>query len=497
MRSYRASSVFSNYSAPKRKKRPRKKKRTTTVTKRLLNSLIDVSSNDDSVIAVNEDNADSDEEILKLRLQALKSKQEVKELISDESTEQPAKNQQQDEDVAINMLRIQALRSAVIKKAEERKRKKLEDNERPYSPSQDLESIPLGDSMAISPIGSPFYDEEEDHPIDMDISNSPLNEEKELSDMDICTKHESDNYEEEEDEVEDELALRSALLSSMKSKTTETLPTEKQHEIEQSGFIAMNLKMAVERLKHKSKSGKKTIAEVLESNRQRERKERPEEVMVIDDSEQTSEEIRIPPEEQMVAPPPQKTVMFIVPPVTAKPIEPLVELNNSFSTITDTKNIPIIKTKLKDSRLVTSLDTVLRPVARLVITAFGADSSSEDEVSKRKPKSPVKKTARRIVRLPANAKAKAKTSPAATHEFEKNLDNYLKTIRMQQEKTVEPIVAQSSTSSAPTTQTSAAVVVAAPSAKPSVSVYHSAIDLLLVYFLSACCTSSAGRSSRV
>ena len=93
--------------------------------------------------------------------------------------------------------------------------------------------------------------------------------------------------------------------------------------------------------------------------------------------------------------------------------------------ITDTKYIPR-KSNLKQSKLITSLKDVIRPVPKLIITLNASESESDVEI---KRKSPSKKTPRRIVKAPGSKAAGSKAQP----EFEKNLDNFLKNIRSKQE----------------------------------------------------------------
>ena len=106
--------------------------------------------------------------------------------------------------------------------------------------------------------------------------------------------------------------------------------------------------------------------------------------------------------------------------------------DSSFSTITDTKNIPLLPEKKKiENRLVTSLDSVIRPVTPLIISLYV--DSSEDEYDKK-----AKKTIRKVIHAPKS------TAP----DFQMNLDSFLKNIRSQQELSqVNKTTSKSSTSS--------------------------------------------------
>lgn len=118
--------------------------------------------------------------------------------------------------------------------------------------------------------------------------------------------------------------------------------------------------------------------------------------------------------------------------------------DSSFSTITDTKNIPLLadsKKSIDNNRLVTSLDSILRPVTPLIISLRESSDDEYDVEDKKKA-----------------AKNKLSVNPAAktANDFEKNLENFLKNIRTQQEKSESPKTALkkvNSTTSANDSQT--------------------------------------------
>lgn len=484
-RSYRASSVYSNYSIHKRSKNRRSSKnhRHNKRTRPEDNNRKSIMLGPDS------DDESSDEELLKLRLTALKSKlksQEVRELNNEENhyqSESAVTNQSNEED----HLRILALKSAVLKKKEffkERKQMKKMENERPYSPSDDLTPMIFDDdAMILSPLGSPFNEiENNEQEIDMDISNSPMTEEKETSDMDIAPSPGNVNIEADEgDDNDEETALRSLLLTSIHKKkdidnTRGSTPENNLKSCKESASIAQNLKLALQRLKEKKKvttpvvkSGTKTIAMILEENKNKKKVKLEQQVVVKTDPV----ELEIRPSEDLVAisetleveesdstqETPENAEMAIpkdkflfrtitndsatpdaVTPEPIKTIErvsPLTEPDSSFSTITDTKNIPLLSTsdKTKRSRLITQHEFKARPIVveRLVIEVR-ADSETDDETIRNK-KIPIKKTVRKIIRAPEVVHKPV--TPTAQPEFEKNLESFLKNIRMQQEKKKE------------------------------------------------------------
>lgn len=125
---------------------------------------------DDPMVLVVDEEDEEDEEVLQLRLQALKSKAEIKEagvisLIEDPIIPEPVAEEQQ--------LRLIALRSAFTKKHEIRQKKKQ--GERPYSPSDEL-------FLFTSPIEE--EDDEvqiiEDHPETVEIADSSSDEENRM-----------------------------------------------------------------------------------------------------------------------------------------------------------------------------------------------------------------------------------------------------------------------------------------------------------------------------
>lgn len=124
-----------------------------------------------------EDRDSGDELVLKLRLEALQSKQEIKDDLnvilkqgSPGPGSRPIINEEQE-------LRLIALKSAIVKKHEARKRRK--ENNRPYSPTDILDNLDVPSppvsvqNMDISPLSSPAV--ENSDPVDMDIANDESN----------------------------------------------------------------------------------------------------------------------------------------------------------------------------------------------------------------------------------------------------------------------------------------------------------------------------------
>lgn len=460
------------------------------------------------------DSASSDEELLTLRLTALKSKQEVKELIDitgdgPEEPKMPSIIVPNEED----QLRIMALKSTLLKKKEffrERKKLKKMENDRPYSPSEEIMPLPIdNDAMILSPLGSPFnevpeltYQEQ-----DMDISNSPINE-KESSDMDTApSPGEAQAVQETEPPLEEnndeEIALRSMLLTSIhKKKETRTPSPEAAEPSGTEKKSIENLKLALQRLKKKdvkpvttlaAKSGTKTIAMILAEKKNKKKvnkssielaPEAPEQVPmriegISPNAEPKTEPLveapvelvkpadsflfrtiandlvvsqKLKDDKAMPGPPPKKVLH--------------VDVDSSFSTITDTKNIPLLpnSTKAAKSRLITTL--IPKPVSRLVIALNDSDT---DEESARTRKVPVSKT--RIVHPP---KSKA---PATQPRFNLELDSFLKKVR---ENTAVTTAATTSTITAkPTDQPKTAQ--SASVAKSSSSVKHLPLESQLEY----------------
>lgn len=475
-RSYRASSVFSNYSIPKRRKTHSRRKE-----KRSKPRVLEATLSDDSerAMVIEGDSASDDEELLKLRLNALKSKQEVKELIdiTDVDSEEPmllpapvAEPTEEDQ------LRIMALRSTLLKKSKLlrlRKKLKMLENDRPYSPSEELTPLMIdNDAMILSPLGSPFNEVPEiTHQEDMDICNSPFNEEKESSDMDTAPSPGEAQLAQEnsppQDDNDEEVALRSLLLKTFYKKkevSPSRTPSPKAVLSESGTETTRNLKLALQRLKQKEKkpeppplppppvvkSGTKTIAMVLAEKKNKVIKTKVNKAVVMPeapDQQLPIETEKTPPEPQLQTEPPVEAPVesasfmfrtikndFVMnqkeidgkampgpPPKPAPRISPIDSVDvNLFSTITDTKNIPLLPTTDKParSRLITTL--VPKPVQRLVISV-NADSDTDEE-SARSRKVPVSKP--RIVHAPVRLKV-----PVAPPSFELKLDSFLKKIR--------------------------------------------------------------------
>jgi len=440
--------------------------------------------------------SDEEEELLALRLQALTSKQEVKSLIEPspevETIETPNPSpiepplQNNNNNNEEDFLRIAALRSAILKKKDHfRKRKQLRklENERPYSPTDNFEPIiDVAMDLSNSPLGSPFHNScDINEEVDMDISNSPsevqenLEDNREACDMEIvCSPQPKQEIINEEND--EELALRSMLLSSInvKKKKSDEDITERLSENDQElsapaspQLDITNLKMAVERLKQQKqhvivsnksgKSGTKTIKMILEEQKNKKiikdtHVNAAEEEFNTGNNELTSdvnnslseikneqtakEEILEPSETSLIdkisnnsqsaqnSNDEDDSALDKV----SLTIEPS---DSSFSTITDTKNIPLLPEKKIENRLVTSLDSVIRPVMPLIITL--SIESSDDEYDKKG-----KKTIRKVTHA----------SKSSAPDFQTNLDNFLKNIRSQQELSqVNRTTSKSSTSS--------------------------------------------------
>lgn len=409
--------------------------------------------------------SEDDTELLTLRLKALKSKQEVKELIEDEIQQKPQVIVP--EPTEEENLRIIALKSAVLKKKDffkERKKQKMLENERPYSPSDALPELEM--DMSLSPLGSPFNEIEtpidNQQEVDMEISN----DEKELSDMDVTP---SPQQVEEVDE--EEFALRSLLLTSINSK--------KKEEVEKSPgdtsgaeqvMLAQSLKMVVQRLKQKKaqepppvvsvapvkSSGTKTIAMILAEQKKKRPAKEVKDIQVAREKRQKVEKVaeteenhehpqsflirtivnNITPQTVAKNQQPEPFVQPASPSPVFIDIQPASPQDAPISTITDTKNIPLlpVSDQAKKSRLVTTLP--MNQVSRLIIPVRSDDTDTDEE-----RKSPTKKTPRRVIKAPAKSK------PAAQPEFEKNLESFLKNIRKEQEKKSETKVVKPELSS--------------------------------------------------
>lgn len=168
-----------------------------------------LSSPDDDILRLSTDEilrlSDSEEAVLKLRLEALKTKTELRELSpeveiiepkpmvvdltdgDDGKDEELNKREHEEASLEEQELRLAALKSAYIKKSIARKRKKLL-TERPYSPTDNIEKIDCSqltllrdetdysdNNMDISPINSPVPNDNDICLIDMEIvQNSPV-----------------------------------------------------------------------------------------------------------------------------------------------------------------------------------------------------------------------------------------------------------------------------------------------------------------------------------
>ncbi|XP_055703992.1 LOW QUALITY PROTEIN: neurofilament heavy polypeptide [Phlebotomus papatasi] len=165
---------------------------------------------------------DEEEDVLKLRLEALQSKQEIK---SELQGILPGKEGQGEveEESEEQELRLIALKSAIVKKHEARKKRKTEEDG-PYSPTDDLDCVMVNSpakadecSMDISPLDSPAIPPENPVVVDMEISNDAPGQEAKL--------------EEENVESEDEMALRNLLLSTVKKPPEPEKPLESPMEV--------------------------------------------------------------------------------------------------------------------------------------------------------------------------------------------------------------------------------------------------------------------------
>ncbi|XP_070501745.1 putative leucine-rich repeat-containing protein DDB_G0290503 [Chironomus tepperi] len=484
-RAYRASSIFSvGYTLPKRKRQRRRRKYSKIKTPPPVVYLSSPES-PESIVEVKE--SESDEELL-LRLQALTSKKEVKSLIEPSpkvetieipqtSPTEPALQLNNNEE---ELLRIAALRSAILKKKDHfRKRKQLRklENERPYSPTDNFEAInDVAMDLSNSPLGSPFHTScDINEEVDMDISNSPSEVQENLEECDMEIVYSPQPKQEIMiEENEEELALRSMLLSSInikKLKSEEDI-TERISESEMQEISApaspqldiTNLKMAVERLKQQKqhvptlvsnksgKSGTKTIKMILEEQKNKKLikdthiNDAPNDddenelvkssdfneleiddnkiitLIEIKDEQIAKEEILEHSETSLIdkistSQSPQNNNANNNDDSALDKVSLTIEpSDSSFSTITDTKNIPLLPEKKIENRLVTSLEFVIRPVTPLIISL--SVDSSEDEYDKK-----VKKTIRKVNHA----------SKSSAPDFQTNLDNFLKNIRSQQE----------------------------------------------------------------
>ena len=159
------------------------------------------------VVATPDRYEDEDEEELQLRLIALKSKQEIRddmEPIVVDTDSSPVKthiNNNNDIDIEERELRLEALKSTYVKKHQKRLKKRLENADRPYSPSDtidtvvpcdDINTVPVddaGDVLIIEkkPVMIEINDSENDE-VDMEISPcySPKSPSPQPVDMEIA-----------------------------------------------------------------------------------------------------------------------------------------------------------------------------------------------------------------------------------------------------------------------------------------------------------------------
>lgn len=168
---------------------------------------------------------DEEEDVLKLRLEALQSKQEIKSELQEIL---PGKEEQErvEEESEEQELRLIALKSAIVKKHEARKKRKTEEDG-PYSPTDDLDCVIVNSpakadecSMDISPLDSPAFPPENPAVVDMEISNDAPGQEARVEEKN-----------EENGESEDEMALRNLLLSTVKKPPEPEKPLESPMEV--------------------------------------------------------------------------------------------------------------------------------------------------------------------------------------------------------------------------------------------------------------------------
>lgn len=430
---------MSNYSMPKRKRnRPQKKKVQKKRPK--YNStddddeLIDLIEKSQRTIGKSDSDDDEDCELITLRLNALKSKQEFKDPDLENSSSQVPEEE---------LLRIDALKSALLKRRDhfmEKKRKRKLENERSYSPSDHvepyvdriLEDDPM--ELSCSPLNSPLTNQDDVNQMDMEISSPEFNheqvEENGLSDMEIASSPTDKTVEQVENELEDENELRSMLLSSISTRRKD-----------EQKSLTKNLKLAVERIRqahqkqasppppaiiqHPTKSGTKTIQMILEEKKNKKViVERPKE---FEDETENILLNKITTEQNEVI------EKLPTPPVVEEVIPP--ENYVLYSSISDTKNIPLLSreaNKTKNNRMITSFESVKRPVEPLIITV-NAESSDDDQIRSTNGRM-VKKTHRKIVRV-TNVKSLPKNSTSHQIDIiEKQVENILRKIRLQSEK---------------------------------------------------------------
>lgn len=413
-------------------------------------------------------------------------------------------------------LRILALKSAMLKSHERRKSRQKLENERPYSPSEDIIplhplTIDIDSFMEISPIVSPIEDKNNvdvTDPVDMEISNSPIQYTEFADDVIEVVPMEKNIYPQEhilnidavkDEENDEESTLRTMLLSSISTKKPkedykQPDSPEQEHlplsmnilssDEETLPGITKNLKLALERLKmkHRLNTTKKLEQLELKENARNKLsaivKKATEQKILNTDAKLPDVNLVLDPiiaanrcvstavnlvYDQIIdtfnpclPTVVQKTVINSTKNPATKPsissrivnFIPVTVVDNTkivlnsevprnlnlleaspmiSPSITDTKYIPR-KSNFKQSKLITSLKDVMKPVQKLVITLNASESESDVEI---KRKSPLKKSPRRIVKALGSKTAGTKTLP----EFEKNLDSFLRNIRSKQETT--------------------------------------------------------------
>lgn len=362
-----------------------------------------------------EDDEDEEFELIALRLNALKSKQELKDIEKESSPNKENNSEVPEEE----LLRIDALKSALLRKKElfkTKKEKRKQEKERPYSPTDNLSYL-LDDPMELSnsPLQSPSHESissDINQEVDMEISNSPIESPSAVipyADIETATSPMPLEKLMKVEDDEEENALRQLLLSSLKNKQNEKID------------IAKNLKLALERIRHLkkvpathpqipqvTKSGTKTIKMILEEKKKNKKKEnlnedKNEKLLIEKISTSSDMNLQLT---QLTKDVKKESILAD-------------EVENSCSTITDTKNIPLISqqeetSKKKDNRYIISLEEINRTVLPLIISV-NEDSSDEEK----------------------NHYKTVKDSKEVN--FEKQVDNLLKQIRMQSETTSSTI----------------------------------------------------------
>ncbi|GAB0099468.1 hypothetical protein DMENIID0001_153280 [Sergentomyia squamirostris] len=176
-----------------------------------------VNQSDDDVVEIPiqipvitiDDDEEEDVDVLKLRLEALQSKQEVREELQPPPPLEKIHLEETDE----QQLRLIALKSAIVKKHEARKKRK-EQEQRPYSPTDALELVvvmspppdPKADTMEISPVDSPAT-----------IPTNCVNADMEMS-SDIPAENTPSPDTAKHEESDDEMTLRKLLLAKIENK---------------------------------------------------------------------------------------------------------------------------------------------------------------------------------------------------------------------------------------------------------------------------------------